>query len=226
MRVLVPTTILMLAMALPAMGEAVPKTQTPEIVERPPAASNMPDEVAVPDQARGYQQAAGPCEIAGPCQPCEPCGPCAPCGPAQADEGPGLLGSVFGRFLCPGQDDPHWDFSADAVALQRSSARGQPLFTGVATIAAPPTLLSGSDLNFPTALGFQLDAVRRSPCGWEWEIGYFQVDGFNANSTVPGDSFLVTSSDGAGFGVTDGEAHYRSAIHLADSIYAGNGARR
>lgn len=77
MRVLVPTTILMLAMALPAMGEAVPKTQTPEIVERPPAASNMPDEVAVPDQARGYQQAAGPCEIAGPCQPCEPCGPCA-----------------------------------------------------------------------------------------------------------------------------------------------------
>ena len=221
MRVLVPTTILLLVMGLPATSWSAPapKTPTSEIVERPPVTGNMPDDVAVPDQSHGPSQSGGQGETAGacaPCGPCDSCGPCQPCGPSEAESEPGVLATVFGRFLNPCECDPHWSFSADAVALQRSSARSQPLFTGLATIAAPPTLLNAGDMNFPTTLGFQLDAVRRGPCGWEWEVGYFQIDGFNSNSAVPGDSFLVTSSDGGGFAVTDGAAQYRSALHLAE----------
>jgi hypothetical protein len=167
----------------------------PEPIERPPVNGNLADDVACQDPS---------------CQPCEAGAPC------EGEKEPGLLGSVFGRFINPGECDPHWRFTADGVALQRSSTRSQPLFTSGAT-AAPPGLLNSQDLNFPAELGFQLSAVRRGPSGWEWELGYFQIDGWNATSTVGGPSFLVTSSDGAGFDVADdGEAHYRSAIHLAE----------
>jgi hypothetical protein len=189
MRFSVCTMILLLTVALSATGWSAPPAQLPEPVDRPSVSGNLADDVACQDPS---------------CQPCE------------GEREPGLLASVFGRFLNPSECDPHWSFTADAVALQRSSSRSQPLFIGIATIAAPPDLLNARNLEFPTEFGFQLSAVRRGPCGWEWELGYFQIDGWNANSTVSGNSFMVTSSDGAGFAVTDAEAHYKSAIHLAE----------
>ena len=186
MRVSVSAMILLLTITLSAWGWSAPPAQPPEQVDRPSVSGDLADDAAAQEQ------------------PCE------------GEKEPGLLASVFGRFLNPSECDPHWCFTADAVALQRTSARAQPLFVGTPTIAAPPTLLSAGEMGFPAALGFQLDAVRRGPSGWEWEIGYFQIDGFNANSTVPGDSLMVISSDGAVIGLSDGEANYRSAIHLAE----------
>lgn len=69
MRVLVPTTILLLVMGLPATSWSAPapKTPTSEIVERPPVTGNMPDDVAVPDQSHGPSQSGGQGETAGAC---------------------------------------------------------------------------------------------------------------------------------------------------------------
>ena len=194
MRVLVSTTILLFAIALPATSWSAPPMHGPEPIERSPVNGNLADDVACQDQ---------------PCQPGEACQPC------EGEREPGLLGSVFGRFLNPRECDPHWCFTADGIALQRSSTRSQSLFRSVNT-DVPVDSLNAQNLEFPVELGFQLGAIRRGPCGWEWELGYFQIDGWNANSTVAGDSFMVTSSDGTGVPVIDGEAHYRSAIHLAE----------
>jgi hypothetical protein len=190
MRVLVSMTIVLLTMALPAASWSAPPAQPPEPLQRPPVSGNLADDVAVQEQG---------------------CGEAEPC---EGEAEPGLLASVFGRFLNPCECGPHWYFTADAVALQRTSTRNQPLFYNIGT-AAPPVLLDAHDLQFPTQLGFQVDAVRRGPCGWEWELGYFQIDGFEANSFVPGLSTMAISSH-EGRNVIDGEANYKSAIHLAE----------
>ncbi len=180
MRVSVSAMILLLTIALPARGWSAPPAQPPEQVDRPPISGDLADDVTAQEQ------------------PCE------------GEKEPGLLASVFGRFLNPSECDPHWCFTADGLALQRSSARSQILF-----VAGTTTPLNSRHFDSPAELGFQLSAVRRGPCGWEWELGYFQIDGWNANATIPGDSVMVTSSD-SGLIVTDAEAHYRSAIHLAE----------
>jgi hypothetical protein len=133
--------------------------------------------------------------------------------PCEGEQQPGLLGSVFGRFLNPTECDPRWSFTADGVVLQRSSTRSQSLFRNINNTT---DLLNSRDLNFPAEMGFQLGAIRHGPCGWDWELGYFQIDGWNANSTVPGTSLMVAGTAGGGVLVTDGEAHYKSAVHLAE----------
>ena len=189
MRVFITMTAVMLTIALGGTSWSAPPTSAsaPGPIQAPPVSGDLAQDVAAPGQG---------CEGG---QPCE------------GEGEPGVLGSVFGRFLCPGECDPHWSFSGDAVALQRSSARSQPLFSSGTT-----ELVNSRHLEFPVALGFQLDAIRRGPCGWEWELGYFQIDNFDASSTVAGDSFMTTSSDGTGQFVSNAEARYRSAIHLAE----------
>jgi hypothetical protein len=183
MRILVPATIIMLTAAWAATGWATVPTQA-SVPPTCQVSGCLADDVAA--------QGEGACE-------CE--------------RQPGVLGSVFGRFLNPTECDPHWCFTADAVALQRLSTRGQSLFRNANDTA---DLLNARELNFPTNVGFQLSAVRRGRCGWEVELGYFQIDNWQADSNVAGESLMVTGGDGSGFLVTDGEAHYKSAIHLAE----------
>ena len=189
MRVSVSAMILLLAIALPASGRSAPPTQPPERLDRPLVSGDLADDAACGEQ---------PCAE----QPCE------------GEKEPGLLASVFGRFLNPTECDPHWCFTADAVALQRTSTRRQPLFDNIG-VTAPSALLDSRNLEFPTQLGFQVDAVRRGPCGWEWELGYFQIDGFEAGSNVSGRSTMAVSRS-EGHSVIDGQANYMSAIHLAE----------
>jgi hypothetical protein len=201
MRFSVSTMIVWLTMALPAMSWSPPPTQRPEPVENPPVSGRLADGVATQGQPDG---ACGACEACEPGQPCE------------GEEEPGPLASMVGRFLNQCECEPHWWFSADAVALQRSSTRNQPLFTGAPAVVAVPDPLNAQNLEFPVAFGFQLDAVHRGPSGCEWELGYFQIDGFDANANVAGSSVMVTGSDGTGVLGRDGQAHYGSAIHLAE----------
>ena len=153
-----------------------------------PLRHNYPNRLASPRSAATWPT-TWPAKTR-PARRCEAC---------EGEREPGLLASVFGRFLNPSECDPHWCFTADAVALQRSSARSQPLFTGDATIAATRSVERARFELPEPRWGSNLDAVRRGPCGWEWELGYFQIDGWNANSTVPGDSVMVISSERHGF---------------------------
>jgi hypothetical protein len=143
---------------------------------------------------------------------------CAPgaCCPQQAacgrEEHPSSLGDAFGRLLDRGECAPEWSFTADGIALQRSNTRGQALFNDLAGAPA----LDAEHLNSPVGLAFQLGAVRHGPNGWDVELGYFQVDGWIANTDIAGDSVMVTSADGGGETVSDGHVRYSSALRLAE----------
>jgi hypothetical protein len=185
MRFSVPAMILSLTFALPATGWTA-GTPTPAAPGPTVARGEMADDVAAPGQ-----------------QPCE------------GDQEPGVFASALGRFVNPTECEPHWSFTADGVVLQRSGTRSQPLFTGAPNVAAVPELLNARHFDSPAELGFQLGAIRHGPCGWDLELGYFQIDGWNANSTISGESVMMTG-ESSGFLVTDAEAQYKSNIHLAE----------
>jgi hypothetical protein len=113
---------------------------------------------------------------------------------------PSCLSSVCDRFAEQCKCGAYWSFSADALALQRSNTRKQPLFYD----ANGAVLLDAEHFNSCTSVGFQLDAIRHGPCGWDLELGYFQVDGWIASDIIPG-SFSLTTL-----------ARYWSALHLAE----------
>ena len=80
-------------------------------------------------------------------------------------------------------------------------------------------LLNAKDFNSKAAIGFQLGAIRHGPCGWDLELGYFQIDGWKASTDQTGDLFMATSVSGdtlIGVNVTDAQAEYKSALHLAE----------
>jgi hypothetical protein len=167
-----------------------PDSQESEVYQ---ASGKFADEVAVPCQ-EGCQ---------GSCQ--QSCG-------CECHGKPGVLASIFDRFLNPCECDPHWSFSADAVGLQRGNARSQALFRDTNDTV---DVLNASHLDSSAAMGFQLGAIRHGPCGWDVEFGYFQIDGWAANSTLSDETLMMTGVDDSYY-VTDGVAEYKSAIHLAE----------
>jgi hypothetical protein len=115
---------------------------------------------------------------------------------------PSCLSSLCDRFAEQCKCGAVWSFSADAVALQRSNTREQPLLSD----RMGNVLLDAEHFNSCTAVGFQLDAIRHGPCGWDVELGYFQVDGWIASAFLPG----------GGPRTPDVSARYWSALHLAE----------
>jgi hypothetical protein len=116
---------------------------------------------------------------------------------------------------------PRWTFTAEGIALQRSNTRSQVLFTDRnSTVALPP--VDAKDLNFPVGFGPQVSVTHHGACGWDVEVAYFQVDGFDVRTDVPGFlSLMVTDSNGSGFFVTDQApqppyARYRSALYSGE----------
>lgn len=121
-----------------------------------------------------------------------------------------------------GQCGPRWTFTAEGIAFQRTSPRRQPLFDpgflqdgqdGNTFLADP---LTAGDLNFPVGYGYRLSAIRHNDCGLDLEVGYFQIDGFDAQASAPGLSLLVTDVNGTGFVVDNGEARYTSALYSGE----------
>jgi hypothetical protein len=116
----------------------------------------------------------------------------------------------------PSECTPRWTITAEGIALQRTPTRCQPLFTPYQQTQLPSGSLDSINMNFPVAYGPKVSAIRHGDCGWDVEVGYFQVDGFAAESTVPGISYMVTDLNGTGFAVTDGWAGYTSAIYSGE----------
>jgi hypothetical protein len=124
----------------------------------------------------------------------------------------GLL-AIYDRFnRCDGCG-PEWSFTADAVALQRSTTRSQHLFED----ANGGAILDSQTFDFPYAAGVQLSAIRHGVCGCDLELGYMQVDSFEADFSNPGTTAsMITDSNGAFAAVTDPMARYRSALYSAE----------
>ena len=68
-------------------------------------------------------------------------------------------------------------------------------------------------MNFPLAYGGQVGAIRHGVCGWDVELSYFQVDGFNASVFNAGPVTMVTDANGAFALVSNASADYRSALY-------------
>jgi hypothetical protein len=135
-------------------------------------------------------------------------------GPTAGEEQSCTLANFCDRFVNPGECDPRWSFTADAVVLQRTTTRNQPLFR---VPDSEDEFLNAQHFDAPAALGFQLSTIRHGPRGWDLELGYFQIDGWIANATIPNDSFMVTGADLSGSSIAaGGEARYASALHLAE----------
>ena len=136
--------------------------------------------------------------------------------------GPECDGQQYGAApSCGGLDPnggcrPGWTFRADGVLIQRSTTRSQTLFRSGFGATAPELLNSKTGLNFPVEASPQVSAIRHGPNGWDIEVGYLQIDGWDANAFPPGLSFMVTDDGPANFGVIDASARYISALYMGE----------
>jgi len=107
---------------------------------------------------------------------------------------------------------PCWSVYAEAVVMQRAATRNQTLFEDLYT---DDVALNARDINFPVALGYEVGAIRHDVCGcgWDLEIAYFQIDGFDAKAFVPDTTRMLTDRDGRSLVVTDADVRYTSAFY-------------
>jgi hypothetical protein len=106
-----------------------------------------------------------------------------------------------------------WWFSAEGLFIQRSAARSQLLFS---TTATGTPMLNAEDINFPMAATFQVSAIRKLGEESDVQVGYFQLDGWAAESSVVGSANMIVDGNGGSFTVTSGSARYISALHLGE----------
>ena len=138
-------------------------------------------------------------------------GPCAAEEPA--DQGPAKRRPTFSSSSAVFGNGPICTAYAEAVALQRTNTRSQPLFLdrGGQTV-----LLDSKDMNFPVETGLQVGVIRHGCCGWDLEAAYFQIDGWAVDRRVTGLSQMVTDVNGGNFYVNDAQARYTSQLHLGE----------
>jgi len=130
-------------------------------------------------------------------------------GAAASNSGP--FCGLFGGFCDSGDCCPRWTFAAEAIALQRSTTRHQGLFKA---LDSELDLLDSRDMEFAMGFGPKVSAIWHGPCEvFDLEVGYWQVDGFTAERTVPGLSVMITDVHGPYFLVTDATARYTSALY-------------
>ena len=110
-----------------------------------------------PDVCQMMQNWVAGCQ--GPCEDQEPC-----------DESGALRRSLHPVRPLAGASPPRPScWNAPPHEANRCSSNPQ-------TLSTDP--LNAKDLNFPVTLGYRVDGIRRDVCGCDWEVGYFQVDGF------------------------------------------------
>lgn len=120
---------------------------------------------------------------------------------------------VFGRLCNPDDCGPRWIFTAEAIALKRSTTQSQILFGR----GSGGELLNSKDMDFPVEIGPRVSAIRLAPCGWDLEVAYFQVDGFSTSATVPNPSFIAIDNRGPLlFITTDAQTRYTSALYSGE----------
>lgn len=142
-------------------------------------------------------------------------GCCVPPGDQFSGAGDGGCAAMmgYGDPACCGDYGPRWTFTADILALQRSTTRSQTLFEN----AFSEDDLNSKHLDFPAAVGFQVSAIRHNCCfGWDLEVGYFQIDGWTATDSVPGESYMTTDVNPASLWVSNSQVRYMSDFHIGE----------
>ena len=122
---------------------------------------------------------------------------------------------------CESPCGPLWHFSAEAITLARTTTRSQMMFTSVQPSPFETSELNANELDFPVALGYQVSAIRKDLCGSDWELRYFQADGFSAETSLPGYTRLLLEPNTAQpypyyYIVNNARAQYNSAIYSGE----------
>ncbi len=195
MRVSLPTTILALATALAWLGWSARPAEAgaPGVAQVTDKVAPAEGEMIAPGQVFSQGQAPGQSPFLGQ--------------GSYLDQGQGA-GPMDG--CATGCCGPSWTFTAETIALERTTTRSQSLF--VPTVVAPDPLDS-NQLNFPVAYGPKVSAIRHGVCGYDVEVSYFQVDGFTGQGELPGTSRMILDMAGTNFLVNDGIARYTSALY-------------
>jgi hypothetical protein len=113
--------------------------------------------------------------------------------------------------LCRGI--PRWTVTVDGLSLWRSGAEGPSPFRDQAGRQAPD-LFRVNDLAFDPRPGFRFAALYRTDLGWDLELNYFQLDGWEAAGYVPGN--VVLGAADTGFTVDDCTVRYRSELYSGE----------
>lgn len=204
MRVSLPTIALSLVAALAwlSWSAAAADAEAPGVSMItdhgiPPSQGQVPGQLQLPNQGQfsgqgqfsSQGQFVDQGQYAGPVSDCLPaCGSCGPC----------------------------WTFTAEALALQRSNTRSQLLFVPFVPTLALHDPLDADNMNFALGFGPKVSAIRHNVCGCDFEVAYFQVDGFTAGSELPGISRMVTDMTSTGLLVNDGMNRYTSALYSGE----------
>jgi len=107
-----------------------------------------------------------------------------------------------------------WTFSADGLIMMRSAPDSVALLrTGM--LQGGDVVLNANDLDFDTSGGWRFGAQRTGQC-CDLEIVYFQMDGFEAVTTVPGEVEMVTDRDGAHLSIIAPWVEYRSRLYNSE----------
>ncbi len=185
MRVSLPTTILALATALAWLGGSAKPTEADA-----PGVAQATDKVAPANQG----ELISPGQVLNQRQPQ---------GPFLGQESFADQGQYGGPMdgCAAGCCGPRWTFTAETLALERTTTRSQSLF--VPTVVAPDPL-DANQLNFPVAYGPKVSAIRHDVCGFDVEVAYFQVDGFTGQGMLPGTSRMILDMADTNLMVTDG----------------------
>jgi hypothetical protein len=120
--------------------------------------------------------------------------------------------SFLKRFCDRDGCGPQWSFTAEAVALQRSTTRNQNVFETINRTS----LMNSQTMDFPLAYGAQIGAIRHGVCGWDLEFAYMQLDGFESLESAVGPAWMVTDSTGAFALVNSPSARYGSALYSGE----------
>jgi hypothetical protein len=131
-------------------------------------------------------------------------------GQEQGEESEGICGLFRSCDEC----GPRWSLESEARVLQRSAPRRQQLFINPQSLTTDP--LSASSLNFPMTIGYQVGAIRHDVCGCDWEVSYFQLDGFAIDTVVPGVSSMVLDVNETVSLVNNAFVRYSSAIYSGE----------
>jgi hypothetical protein len=140
--------------------------------------------------------------------------PGAPADAGQAGDGNQCDEGFFARLMNP-CDGPRWTFTGEALALQRTGNRYQPLLM---SFDDSSVVLSANNLDVPMSLGIQTSAVRQGVFGSEFdvEVGYFQTDWALNEAVAATGVGLVTDVNGANFDVDNPAIRYTAGLHLGE----------
>ncbi len=116
--------------------------------------------------------------------------------------------SAAGQPQCAGCSDagcglpgcsPRWTASADFIILDRVGSVNQTLVERGTTIYNGVEVLNADDFHQGFCGGPQLGLVRHGDCGCDFELSYFQIDGWSNASAIDPDGEVLTFHAPGGF---------------------------